>query len=412
MSQTLPGVAQRFLRYVSYDTQSSETSETYPSTEKQKVLSQLLVDELRALGLTDAAMDDHGYVMATVPSNVPTATPVIGLIAHVDTSPEVSGANVKAQLHHDYAGGTLRLGAEAVLTEEQSPELREHVGHTIITTDGTTLLGADDKAGVAEIMTLVERLQADRSIPHGALRIAFTPDEEVGGGTKHFEVKKFGAQFAYTVDGESPGEVENETFCADSATVTFAGINVHPGYAKDKLHSAIKAAARFIELLPREMAPETTEKRQGYVHPVSLSGSVESASIKLILRDFEEHALAAQHRLLAEIAERVNATFPKVQIRVQTEESYRNMRFILEQHQHVVDNGLEAVRRAGLKPKLHMIRGGTDGARLCYAGLPTPNLFAGGHLFHSRFEWVAVEDMVKAVDTLEHLVRIWVEKSR
>jgi tripeptide aminopeptidase len=412
MPTTLPSVAQRFLRYVTYDTQSSETSETFPSTEKQKVLSQLLVDELRALGVKDAAMDEHGYVMATVPSNVSTAVPVIGLIAHVDTSPEVSGANVQAQLHVDYAGGPIRLGDDAVLTEEQSPELREQVGHTIITTDGSTLLGADDKAGVAEIMALVERLQADRSLPHGTLRIAFTPDEEIGGGTKHFDVEKFGAKFAYTVDGESPGEVENETFCADSATVTFAGINVHPGYAKDKLHSAVKAAAQFVELLPKEMAPETTEKRQGYLHPVSMSGGVESASIKLILRDFEEGVLKAQHQLLAEIAERVNATYPKVQIKIQTEESYRNMRFILEQHQHVVDNALEAVRRAGLKPKLHMIRGGTDGARLCYMGLPTPNLFAGGHLFHSRFEWVAVEDLVKAVDTLEQLARIWVEKSR
>ena len=406
MTANLPNVAQRFIRYTAIDTQSSETSETFPSTEKQKELARLLVGELKELGLADAAMDEHGYVMATLPGNADGA-PVLGLIAHLDTSPEVSGTGVKAQVHEKYDGGPIRLGGDAVLTTEQSPELRDHVGHTIITSDGTTLLGADDKAGIAAIMTLVERLRADNSIRHGKLRIAFTPDEEVGAGTKHFDVQKFGARYAYTVDGESPGEVENETFCADAATVTFSGVNVHPGYAKNKLHSAIKAAARFVELLPKDMAPETTEKREGYLHPVSVKGSVEEATIKLILRDFEEPALKAQHELLEKIAAQVRRDFPKVQVKVATEESYRNMRFVLEQHKQVVDHALEAVRRAGLKAKLHSIRGGTDGARLCYMGLPTPNLFAGGHLFHSRFEWIAAEDMEKAVETLVQLVQIW-----
>jgi tripeptide aminopeptidase len=399
------------LRYAQLDTQSSETSETFPSTEKQKELSKLLVGELRELGLGDAAMDEHGYVMATLPPSVTGKVPVLGLMAHVDTSPEVSGEKVKPQVHSSYDGGPIKLNDTYTLTPEQSPALRGHVGGTIITTDGSTLLGADDKAGVAEIMTLVERLQADRSIPHGMIRIAFTPDEEVGNGTKFFDVKKFGAEYAYTVDGENPGEVENETFCADSATVTFTGINVHPGYAKDKLVSAIKAAAQFVELLPPHMAPETTEKRQGYLHPVSIKGSVEETTLKFILRDFEETALKAQQKILADIAAVVRLRFPKVEIKITVEESYRNMRFVLEKDPRPVEYALEAVRRAGLKPELNLIRGGTDGARLCYMGLPTPNIFTGGHLFHSRFEWIAVEGMLGAVETLVQLVQVWVEKS-
>jgi tripeptide aminopeptidase len=410
---TQPSIVERFLRYTRIDTQSAESSESFPSTEKQKELARLLAAELRELGLADAEMDEHGYVMATLPSNLPAAqrVPVIGLIAHVDTSPEVSGANVRARLHERYDGGPIALGEGHTLTPEQSPPLREHVGHTVITTDGTTLLGADNKAGCAEIMTLVERLLRSPEIPHGTLRIAFTPDEEVGNGTKHFDVQKYGAEYAYTVDGESPGEIENETFCADSATVTFTGVNVHPGYAKDKLVSSIKAAALFVELLPPHMAPETTEARQGYLHPVSVKGGVEQTALKLILRDFEEAGLKEQQKIIAAIAAAVELRFPKVKIETKIEESYRNMRYVLERHRHVVDHALEAVRRAGLEPKLHMIRGGTDGARLCYMGLPTPNIFTGGHLFHSRYEWIAVEDMLKAVDVLVELVRIWVEKT-
>ena len=408
----LPPVAQRFLRYVRYDTQSAEDAECYPSTEKQKELSRLLVQELKELGLDDAAMDQHGYVMATLPGNVQHDVPVIGLIAHVDTSPEVSGADVKPQIHERYDGGPIRLDDEHTLTPEESPDLLRNRGNTIITTDGSTLLGADNKSGVAEIMTLVERLKADPSIPHGTVRVGFTPDEEVGAGTKYFDVEKFGAKYAYTVDGEAPGEVENETFCADSATLTVTGVNVHPGYAKDKLQSAIKAAARFIELLPPQMAPETTEKREGYIHPVSIGGGVEEVTVKLILRDFDEEPLRRQRDILDGIAEKVRAAFPKVRLDLTYSESYRNMRFVLEQHPHTVEYAMEAVRRAGIEPFLNLIRGGTDGARLSFMGIPTPNLFTGGHLFHSRYEWIAVEAMEQAVETLVQLVQVWVEKSR
>jgi tripeptide aminopeptidase len=405
-------VLQRFLRYVAIDTQSSESSESYPSTAKQKDLSRLLVGELRELGVADAEIDEHGYVMGTVASNVDVEVPTIGLIAHVDTSPEVSGTNVKPQLHENYGGGPIVINDEITLTPELSPALDDHIGHTVVTTDGSTLLGADDKAGIAEIMTLVERLRDDPSIPHGELRIGFTVDEEVGTGTKFFDVKKFGATYAYTVDGESPGEVENETFCADSAKVVFTGINVHPGYAKDKLVNAAKAAAFFVSRLPKDKAPETTSGKQGYLHPVSVAGSVEQTIVKLILRDFEEEPLRAFRGLLEEIAHATRETFPGVRVGLAFEESYRNMRFVLDDHPQVTEVALEAVRRAGLEPKLNSIRGGTDGARLSYMGLPTPNIFAGGHLFHSRTEWIAVEAMEAAVKTLEQLVQIWVERSR
>jgi tripeptide aminopeptidase len=409
----LPPVTQRFLRYAKIDTQSREGSETYPSTEKQKDLSRLLVQELEELGLDDAALDEHGYVMATVPGNVTDVdVPVIGLIAHVDTSPEVSGENVNPQIHAGYDGGPIKLNDEHTLTPEQSPQLKECVGRTVITTDGTTLLGADNKAGVAEIMTLIETLKADPAIPHGELRIAFTCDEEVGNGTKYFDVEKFGADYAYTVDGETPGEIENETFCADSAAVSITGINVHPGYAKDKLVNAVKVAAMFIDKLPREMTPETTEGRQGYLHPISVSGNVEEATIKLILRDFDEEPLREQRAILAGIREEVQAAFPKAKIEISYTESYRNMRYVLDKHPQTVEVAMEAVRRAGLEPHLNLIRGGTDGARLSYMGLPTPNIFTGGHLFHSRYEWIAVEGMEAAVRTLLELVQLWVEKSR
>ncbi|MFH1129699.1 MAG: peptidase T [Pseudomonadota bacterium] len=408
----LPPVVKKFLRYVRYDTQSSEDSDTYPSTSKQKELSKLLVKELKELGLEDAVMDEHGYVLATLKSNVKNKVPVIGFIAHVDTSPEVSGKDVKPQIHPNYDGGAIKLNGEYTLTPEQCPVLANNKGNTIITSDGTTLLGADNKAGIAEIMTLVERLQADSAISHGALRIAFTCDEEVGNGTKYFDVKKFGADYAYTVDGEAPGEVENETFCADAAKVTITGVNVHPGFAKDKLVNAIKAAGMFVNLLPKHMTPETTEKRQGFLHPVSISGGVEKTTIRLILRDFEEEPLKEQANILAGIADKVQTAFPKVKVDITVEESYRNMRFVLDKHKHVVEYAMEAVRRAKLEPKLNLIRGGTDGARLSFMGLPTPNLFTGGYMFHSRHEWIAVEGMQAAVDTLVNLVRIWEEKSR
>ena len=408
----LPSVAQRFLRYVRYDTQSSETSQTYPSTEKQKELLSVLVNELRDLGLDDAAMDEYGYVMATLRSNVQATVPIIGLIAHVDTSPDVSGAKVNPQVHPDYDGGPIKLNETQRLTPEESPLLLRHIGSTIITSDGNTLLGADDKAGIAEIMALLERLRADVSIPHGTLRIAFTPDEEIGKGTEFFDIGKFDAEYAYTIDTGNLGNVENETFCADLATIAFKGINVHPGLAKDKLASAIKAAARFVDLLPPHMAPETTEERQGYLHPTSIRGGVEEVTMQLILRDFEEIKVLTQRKILDDIAKAVRLDFPKVTIVISIQESYRNMRLVMDKHPQVIEYAFEAIRRSGLEPKLTFIRGGTDGARLSLAGLPTPNLSAGGDLFHSRMEWIAIEDMEKAVATLLHLVQVWVEKNR
>ncbi len=403
-------VVQRFVRYARIDTQSVEGVDAYPSTGKQKDLSRLLVEELKALGLDDASMDDHGYVMATLEGNVDRDVPVIGLIAHVDTSPEVSGKGVNPQFHPDYDGGPIKLNDEFTLTPEQSPKLLNFKGGTIITSDGSTLLGADNKAGIAEIMTLVERLKADPSIPHGKIRVGFTCDEEIGRGVDFFDVERFGVKYAYTVDGETPGEIENETFCADSATATITGINVHPGYAKDQLVSAIKAASMFVSLLPAEMTPETTEKREGYLHPVSISGGVEEVVIKLILREFDEEPLLAQRDILEGIREQVIGAFPKAKIDLAYGESYRNMRFVLDDHPQVTEYAMEAVKRAGMEPHLNLIRGGTDGARLSFMGVPTPNIFTGGHLFHSRFEWIAVEGMEAAVKTLIELVQIWAEE--
>ncbi len=408
----LPAVARRFLRYVEFDTQSNPVSPTYPSTGKQKVLLELLKDELIGLGLTDARIDQYGYVMATLSSNVRKKVPVVGLIAHVDTSPDVSGAGVSALVHGDYQGQPIRLNNEKMLTAEPSPRLQEHVGHTIITSDGNTLLGADDKAGIAEIMTCLEVLKASPSMPHGELKIAFTPDEEVGNGTEFFDVRKFGADYAYTVDGGPAGEIDNETFAANSAVVTFTGVNVHPGLAKDKLASAIKAAALFVDLLPHRMSPEETDGKQGYLHPTSVAGSVEAVTLNLILRDFEEAQLGFQQTVLGDIKKVVLVAFPKVKIEISVQESYRNLRSVLDKYPFVVENAVEAIRRCGLQPTLKAIRGGTDGSRLSYMGLPTPNLFTGGELAHSYYEWVCVEDMGKAVQTLCHLVQIWVEKSQ
>ena len=407
----LPAVARRFLRYVQFDTQSSVDSHTYPSTAKQRALLESLLEELVGLGLEDARMDQYGYVTATLPSNVRHKVHVVGLIAHVDTSPDVSGAGVNALVHADYDGKPIRLN-DKVLTSELAPRLQEHIGHTIITGDGSTLLGADDKSGIAEIMTCLEVLKANPSIPHGELKIAFTPDEEVGNGTKFFDVRKFGADYAYTVDGGPAGEIDNETFSANSAVATFTGVNVHPGLAKDKLASAIKAAALFVDLLPHQMSPEETDGKQGYLHPTSVAGSVEAVTLNLILRDFEESQLKAQQAVLEDIKKVVVLAFPKVQIAISIEESYRNLRSVLDKYPLVVDNAVEAIRRCGLQPSLKAIRGGTDGSRLSYMGLPTPNLFTGGNLAHSYYEWVCIEDMEKAVQTLCHLVQIWVEKSQ
>ncbi|MGC9363274.1 MAG: peptidase T [Fidelibacterota bacterium] len=408
----------RFFRYVKIDTQSQEgVEDKYPSTDKQKDLLKLLVEELKELGLSDATMDQYGYVMATLPSNLEPArakrVPVIGLIAHVDTSPEVSGANVKPIIHRDYQGDDIILPGDPnqVLRFEENPALRDHIGHDIITSDGTTLLGADDKAGITEIMTLLEYLRDHPEVKHGTLRIGFTPDEEVGAGTKFFDVKKFAADYAYTVDGETVGEIENETFNAAAATFTVHGINVHPGYAKNKLVNAIKIIADILTEMKNDPSPETTEKRDGYLHPYVLEGGVEKASVKYLIRDFEKSGMDEKAARLKQVCEKISRRYPKAKIELEIKDSYENMKVKLDEDPRVVEYALEAVSRAGIEPQLQLIRGGTDGARLSFMGLLTPNIFTGGHNFHGKLEWIAVQAMEEAVDTLLELVQIWVEKS-
>ena len=405
---------ERFLRYVTFDTQSSETSDTYPSTTKQLDLLRLLVEELRALGLSDAGLDEHGYVMATIPATTTKpGVPVIGFIAHVDTSPEMSGAGVKPIVHRDYQGGDIVLPDDptAVLRPSELPYLTERIGDDIITASGTTLLGADNKAGVAEIMAAAEYLTAHPEIPHGTIRIAFTPDEEVGAGTKFFDVGKLGAKYAYTMDGGARGEIEYESFSADAMTVTYQGRNTHPGYAKGVMVNSIKVAADFISRLPREMSPETTGGYEGYVHPYVVNTSVDKTSVKLLIRDFKTPALKEKEDFLEALARETLADWPGASLDVKIEESYRNMREVLDHHPDVVENAREAIRRAGIEPREKPIRGGTDGSKLSFMGLPTPNVFAGEQSFHSRFEWVSAQDMEKAVEVIVHLCRVWEEKA-
>lgn len=414
-SEIQTSCVERFLRYVTFDTQSDESSTTYPSTEKQLALLKHLVEELRAVGLEDATMDQHGYVMATIPATTrKKSVTVIGLIAHVDTSPEMPGAGVKPIVHRNYRGQDIVLPDDpsVVLRRKDNPALEEQIGNDIITASGTTLLGADNKAGVAEIVGAAEYLTKHPEIPHGAIRIAFTPDEEVGQGTKYFDVAKFGARYAYTMDGETRGEVEMETFSADSLTITFQGFNTHPGYAKGKMISAIKIAADFIHRLPKDrLSPETTEGYEGYVHPYVLQASVEKTSVKLLIRDFRTPSLKEKEDFLERLARETVAGYPGASVECKVEESYRNMKEVLDGYPEVVENANEAIRRAGLTPRMHPIRGGTDGSKLCFMGLPTPNVFAGEHNFHSRLEWVSVQDMHKAVEVIVHLARIWEEKA-
>jgi tripeptide aminopeptidase len=404
----------RFLDYVRYDTQSSENSDTYPSTLKQLELSKRLVQDLWEIGLSEIEMTDHGYVFATLLSNVSQAVPTIGFIAHIDTSPEVSGANVNLVIHKKYKGGNIGLKKDKnqVIEFENNPALRDCMGHDIITTDGTTLLGADDKAGVAEIIGAMQYLVENPTIKHGKIRIAFTVDEEVGEGTKHFDIKKFGAEYAYTVDGETAGEIETETFCADTAIVTIKGINMHPGYAKNRMINGIKIAAEFLEKLPKDgMSPETTEGREGYLHPHAFKGSVENTELTFLVRDFEEDGLKEKEHFLQMLCKKFMTKYPGAELTLTVKESYRNMKQILDKYPLVVEYALEAVRRTGIQAKKTFIRGGTDGARLSFSGLPTPNIFAGGHNFHSKKEWISIQDMERSVETIVNLCAIWAEKS-
>ena len=404
----------RFLKYVTFDTQSSEESDTVPTTEKQKRLGEYLVKELEDIGLNDAAMDQWGYVTATLPGNVDHHVPVIGLIAHLDTSPDVSGENVQAQIHKNYQGGDIVISRERdiVLKESENPALKQQIGHDIITSDGTTLLGADNKAGIAEIFDATHHLITHPEIKHGTIKVAVTTDEEVGKGADHFDIPKFGADYAYTIDGETVGEVEDETFCADTAIITITGVNVHPGYAKNKLVNAIKIAAEIIGGLPKDrLSPETTEKRQGYLHPHNITGNVEQAVVKFLVRDFTVEGLQENEALLRELADKVMAKHPKAKMDFKIDEYYRNMKYKLDEDPKVVEYAVEAVKRAGLTPVRNIIRGGTDGARLSYDGLLTPNIFTGGHNFHSRQEWISVQDMHKAVDVIVRLIQIWQERA-
>ena len=412
----MSAVLERFLRYVTYDTQADENSPTYPSTSKQLVLLRDLAAEFEALGLSDVTVDAFGYVMATIPATTTKAgVPTIGFIAHVDTSPEMPGAGVKPIVHRAYDGRDLGLPDDpgAVLRLADNPALSEQMGNDIVTASGTTLLGADNKAGVAEIVTAAAYLMAHPEIPHGPVRLAFTPDEEVGHGTDHFDVARFGATCAYTMDGGHRGEIQDESFSADAMTVTFHGFNTHPGYARGRMVNAIKVAAAFIDCLPHEtLSPETTGGYDGFVHPYVIQAAVERTSVRLLVRDFQTAGLQQKEAMLERLAQEAAAAYAGSRVEVKVEESYRNMKEVLDRNPAIVEYARKAIRRAGLEPRNHPIRGGTDGCRLSFMGLPTPNVFAGEHNFHSRLEWVSVQDMEKAVEVIVHLCQIWAEEEK
>ena len=401
------------MRYVQVDTQSDPSSALQPSTEKQKDLSRILVNELLQIGIADAALDEHGYVYATIPATTDKAVPVLCFCSHVDTAPDCSGTGVRPILHKNYDGSDITLPDDPtiVIRQNEHPYLKERVGDDIITASGTTLLGADDKAGVAIIMDLTHYLVTHPEIVHGKIRILFTPDEEVGRGVAAIDMKKLGADFGYTLDGGERGHLEGETFSADAATVIFNGISAHPGYAKGKMVSAIKAASAFVGLLPQaEWCPEATEGHEGFVHPVSISGALEKATVQFIVRDFDTAKLAEHEARLKGLAEQAAHMFPGVTVEFAVKEQYRNMKEILDQHPRVMDYAEEAYQRAGIKVERMSIRGGTDGSRLSFMGLPCPNLFTGEMGIHSKQEYVSVQDMEKATEVLVHLAQIWAEK--
>jgi tripeptide aminopeptidase len=405
-------VLDRFLRYVVIDTQSDPASDTQPSTEKQRDLGRLLTSELLALGLDDAHLDEHGNVYATIPGNTDKDVPVICFCSHMDTAPDFTGTDVRPQILRNYKGGDIVLPGDSgqVIRVEAHPQLKSQIGNDIVTTDGTTLLGADDKAGVAQIMTAAAHLLANPDIRHGTIKILFTTDEEIGRGADKVNLEKLGARFAYTLDGSTVGEIENETFSADGVTIDITGVAMHPGYAKGKMENAIKIASDIVARLPRDIAPETTDGRAGFIHPVDLSGSMESAHLQLIIRDFHDAGLAEKEALLKAIAEDVLSSYPGSTMTFAVKQQYRNMKQVLDRHPEVMDNLAEAVRRVGLEPVLHSIRGGTDGSRLSFMGLPCPNIYTGGHAYHSPLEWVSVQDMEKAVETIVALAQVWEER--
>ena len=401
-----------FLRYAAVDTTPDEASRTSPSTEGQIRLLRQIASDLRAVGAADAALDASGYLMATVPATAPGEVPAIGFIAHVDTSPEMPGANVRPIVHRAYDGGDIVMPDDPgiVLRASETPALVARVGDDIVTASGTTLLGADDKAGVAAIMGAVEHLVRHPEIPHGAVRLAFTPDEEIGRGADHFDVERFGAVCAYTLDGGEAGELEAESFSADALTVTFHGFNTHPGYAKDRMVNAIAIAAAFVDLLPRHaLTPERSHGVEGYLHVHGMDALVDRTSVRLLVRDFEVAGLKEKEALAERLAREVAARHGG-RVELELREQYRNMREVLDAHPAVVANAAEAIRRAGLEVRMRPIRGGTDGSRLSFMGLPTPNLFAGQHNIHSRLEWTSRQDLDAAVRTIVELCRVWEER--
>lgn len=404
---------ERFLRYVKIDTQSDPDSNTFPSTFKQKDLAKVLVEELHAMGIDNAELDEHGYVYASLASNSIKKVPAVCFCSHMDTSPDCSGLNVKPLLHKNYKGSIINLPDDTTqkLDPKDHPELLNQIGNDIITASGTTLLGADNKAGVAEIMDAVHFLIKHPEVKHGDVKILFTPDEEIGRGVDRINLEKLGAQVAYTLDGETLGHLEDETFSADGVTIDIKGSSTHPGFAKDKMESAIKIAAAIIERLPKDKAPETTEKMQGFVHPVYIGGTIESFTLKFIIRDFKVEGLHILEHELEIITKDVFKNFPKSTYTFTVQEQYRNMKEVLDKQPEIVNYALEAIERSGVKAHRSSIRGGTDGSRLSFMGLPCPNIFAGEHAFHSKQEWVSVQDMHRAVDTVVNLVSIWEERA-
>ncbi|MEL6972465.1 MAG: peptidase T [Bacteroidota bacterium] len=408
-------VLDRFLDYVKIDTQSDPASPTQPSTMKQFDLAKILVAELEQMGLSEVELDEHGYVYATVPSNVDHDVPVICYCSHMDTSPDSSGAGVKPLVHENYDGRDLVLPDDPsiVIRMSEHPDLSEQMGNDIVTASGTTLLGADNKAGVAAIMTAVDQLLQNPDTPHGKIRVLFTPDEEIGRGVDKVNMEKLGADFGYTVDGEKLGSMEDETFSADGATVTIKGISAHPGFAKGKMISSMKVAAAFLAALPTDtLTPEATSDKEGFVHPVQMGGTVEETSIRFIIRDFDTAKLSDHATLLRNTLSRVLLDFPGATGEVEVKEQYRNMKEVLDQHPQVVANAEEAIKRTGLNLIRRSIRGGTDGSRLSFMGLPCPNIFAGEHAFHSKQEWVSVQDMEKSTEVLVHLAQIWADERK
>lgn len=407
-------VTDRFLRYVVIDTQSDPESTTFPSTEKQKNLGRVLVQELLELGINDAHLDEHGYVYATIPSNTDKKVPVICFCSHMDTSPDSSGKDVKPIIHKNYDGSDLVLPDDPnqIIKMAEHRDLKDQIGNDVITASGTTLLGADNKAGLAAIMDAATYLMKNPDAKHGTIRILFTPDEEIGRGVDKVDIEKLGADFGYTIDGEKLGSMEDQTFSADAVTINIHGVSAHPGFAKGKMESAIKIASQIVARLPKDrLSPESTQEMKGFIHPVKIEGSVESAKVQFIVRDFDDGELLKHESELKSIMEDVLNNYPKSSAEFVVKEQYRNMKKILDQHPEIVENAIEAIRRAGVTPILSSIRGGTDGSRLSYMGLPCPNIFAGEHAFHSKHEWVSVQDMQKAVLTIINLCQVWEEKA-